>query len=360
MADNSITVLGGGNTAFGIAANLTLRGYEITLYEVPEFSDTLEPLKGNRGITLNGVAEVGEARIHKTTTDIAEALGASRLVLIAVPAYAHKPFAQVCADHVRDGQMLVVMPGTLGSLEFARIFREKGAAEGVILAETDTSPYVCRKTAPAEAHIWGTANMGLGVLPASKTADVAELLEDVFPGVVPLSNVMACGLGSMNPVVHPAGVLMNAGRIEYSRGEFYFYDEGVTPGVVRVIEKVDEERRAIGQAVGVELCTVAEGFHRAGFGPKGNLWEVLNGSRMLTQLKAPLVLENRWLTEDTPYGLGAWASMGEQFNVATPAIDSIIELASIITQLDCRTAGRTVRELGIEGMDKGAIRELLG
>ena len=61
MADKSITVLGGGNTAFGIAANLTLRGYEITLYEVPEFSDTLEPLKGNRGITLNGVAEVGEA-----------------------------------------------------------------------------------------------------------------------------------------------------------------------------------------------------------------------------------------------------------------------------------------------------------
>ena len=71
MVDKSITVLGGGNTAFGIAANLTLRGYEITLYEVPEFSDTLEPLKGNRGITLNGVAEVGEARIHKTTTDIA-------------------------------------------------------------------------------------------------------------------------------------------------------------------------------------------------------------------------------------------------------------------------------------------------
>jgi len=35
------------------------------------------------------------------------------------------------------------------------------------------------------------------------------------------------------------GVLMNAGRIEYSRGEFYFYEEGVSSSVAKVIEKVD-------------------------------------------------------------------------------------------------------------------------
>ena len=32
---------------------------------------------------------------------------------------------------------------------------------------------------------------------------------------------------------------MNAGRIEYSRGEFYFYEEGVSSSVAKVIEKVD-------------------------------------------------------------------------------------------------------------------------
>ena len=33
---------------------------------------------------------------------------------------------------------------------------------------------------------------------------------------------------NMNPIMHPAGILMNAGRIEYSKGDFYFYKEGVT------------------------------------------------------------------------------------------------------------------------------------
>ena len=47
------------------------------------------------------------------------------------------------------------MPGTLGSLEFSRILRKHGAPASVVVAETDTAPYVCRKVAPTAAHIWG-------------------------------------------------------------------------------------------------------------------------------------------------------------------------------------------------------------
>ena len=68
--------------------------------------------------------------------------------------------------------------------------------------------------------------------------------DPLFPGIQTHPDVMACGLSSMTPVVHPAGVLMNAGRIERSHGEFYFYEEGVTPAVARAIMAVDDERRA--------------------------------------------------------------------------------------------------------------------
>ena len=59
---------------------------------------------------------------------------------------------------------------------------------------------------------------------------------------------------------------MNAGRIEYSRGDFYFYEEGVMPGVCRVIYAVDRERLAVAAALGCELTPVDEAFHSAGFG----------------------------------------------------------------------------------------------
>jgi opine dehydrogenase len=352
----SLTILGGGNTAFAVAANLTLAGHTISLCELPAFAHTIEPIRHSRAIVLDGVAERGTAVLQSVTTNFAEALAANELVLLIVPAYAHQAFAEACAPHLRPGQVVVLQPGTLGSLAFARILRERGAAAGVIVAETDTAPYVCRKVAPTVAHIWGVVSgLGLGVFPARHTDRVRGLLNDFFPGVRSYGHVAACGLAAMNPVVHPAGVLLNAGRIEYARGDFYFYEEGVTPSVCRLIYAVDAERRAVARALGVALPPVDDAFHNAGFGPKGDLWATINGSRMLTQLRAPGSLESRWLTEDVPYGLAAWALLGEQFNVPTPTLRALVEVASAATGVDFWKTARTPRDLGIAGMDRQAL-----
>ena len=52
-----ITILGGGNTAFATAANLTLKGFAITLCELPEFGHTLDPVRDQGVIHLVGVEE---------------------------------------------------------------------------------------------------------------------------------------------------------------------------------------------------------------------------------------------------------------------------------------------------------------
>jgi opine dehydrogenase len=227
-----------------------------------------------------------------------------------------------------------------------------------VLAETDTAPYVCRKLTPVSAHIWGVVNgLGLGVFPATESERVRRLLEPAFPGLRLYPHVLACGLAAMNPVVHPAGVLLNAGRIEYARGDFYFYEEGVTPGVCCLIEAVDRERRAVARALGLELLPVDEAFHAAGFGPKGDLWATINGSRMLTQLRAPGSLESRWLTEDVPYGLATWALLGEQLGVATPTLRALVDLTSAALGIDFWKSARTPRDLGIAGLGREALLE---
>ncbi|HKI32563.1 MAG TPA: NAD/NADP octopine/nopaline dehydrogenase family protein [Gemmataceae bacterium] len=359
MSVSSLTILGGGNTAFAVAANLTLAGFQVTLCELPAFRHTVQPLLGTGQITLDGVAYRDTARVHAVTTDFADALAVNDLVLLIVPAYAHKPFAEACAPHLHRGHTVVLTPGTLGSLEFARVVRERRGPElfagsnGLVIAETDTAPYVCRKTGPASAHIWGVVTgLGVGVFPAARTETVCGRLEELFAGVRPHPSVLASGLAAMNPVVHPAGVLLNAGRIERSRGDFYFYEEGVTPAVCHLIYAVDRERRAIAAALGLDLLPVDEAFHRAGFGPQGDLWATINGSRMLTPLRAPGSLEGRWLSEDVPYGLGAWASLAEQLGVAAPTLRSLIQLLSAAVGIDFWKAARTTKELGIAGMSR--------
>ena len=359
MPKRSVTVLGAGNTAFAVAANLSLRGFEITIFELPAFAESLAPIREAGTIHLSGVAETGPAKIHRATSDVQEALDASDLALLIVPAYAHRPFAEACAPHLRAGQTVVLMPGTLGSLEWARILRDAGV-EGVTLAEVDTAPYVCRKTSPDGATIWGVVTgLGLGALPSTETERVREMLEPLFPGVTLYPDVMACGLSAVNPVVHPAGVLMNAGRVEYSRGEFYFYEEGVSPSVADVIMRVDRERRDIGTALSYELLPANEAFHRAGFGPKGDLWATINGSLMLTRLKAPGSLESRWLTEDIPYGLATWSLLGAQYGVETPLMRAMVDIGSVVMGFDGWTAGRGIEDLGIAGMDRERLKTLL-
>ena len=99
------------------------------------------------------------------------------------------------------------------------------------------------------------------------------MLRALFPGAVAYGSALEAGLSALNPVVHPPGVLMNAGRIERSRGEFWFYEEGVTPSVVNVIEAVDRERLALGRGAGADADAggrgVPPGGVRAGGRPLG-------------------------------------------------------------------------------------------
>jgi opine dehydrogenase len=163
----------------------------------------------------------------------------------------------------------------------------------------------------------------------------------------------------MNPIVHPAGVLMNAGRVERTRGEFYFYEEGVTESVAKVIMKVDEERRAIGSTLGYDLMPANEAFHQAGFSPKGDLWAAINGSKMLTALRAPGTLESRWLTEDIPYGLASWSLLGSQYGVCTPTMDACVSIGSIVMGFDGWEAARGVSSLGIKDLSLDQLKAYL-
>ena len=350
MTGTRVTVLGAGNTGFSLAASLALAGHEVLLWEHPDYASALAPIQDSLTIHLDGTGWTGPARLSAVTTDSGQALAWSDILLCSVPSYAHAAFAEMIRPHLRAGHILALLPGNLGTLAAFEALGET-SLQDVTLVESDTAPYVCRKIGPDRAVIWGTVPaLGIGVLPATSIAKVATRLVEFFPGLTTYSNVLAAGLSALNPVVHPAGVLLNAGRIERSRGEFWFYEEGVTPAVVAAIEAVDRERLAIGAAYGLDLLPVAAGFHRAGFGPAGDLWSVINGSRMLTALRAPGAIDTRWLTEDVPYGLGTWAALAVVAGVPTPMLDAIVTVASAVLGVDCRAATRSLGDLGIDGM----------
>ena len=75
---------------------------------------------------------------------------------------------------------------------------------------------------------------------------------------------------------------------------------------------------------------------------------------------APASVNTRYLNEDLPFGLAPWSSIGRMWDLPTPKVDAVIQIASTMTEVDYFTAGLTVDDLGIKGMSPEDVKVLIG
>jgi opine dehydrogenase len=359
MAPMKVAVLGGGNGAHTIAADLTLKGLSVNMFEMKEFAARMKTVFETSEIEMSGVAGQGTAKLKLVTTDIEEATRDVEVIFIPLPGFTVANYARLLAPHVQPHQVIILMPGTLSALEFRTALDAHGNRSKPTVAETGGLPFATRLIAPGKVKTFHIrAVCALATFPGDRVMSVYEKVKDLYP-FKPKSSVVETGLGHLTPLLHPAGCLLNAGRIERSHGEFYMYEEGMTFSVVKVIESLDTERLAIGKALGIELPTGVDMMVESAYGPKGTLWESLNGSAGLTPVKGPDSLSSRYVTEDIPFGLVAWASLGDGVGVDTPIMDALITLGSAIIGKDCWKEGRNLERMGLRGLDLQQIKKYL-
>jgi len=356
------TVVGGGNAGFGLAADLALRGVGVRLFDLPQFEQSLAPVRETGGIRVQGVRGEGLARPELVTTDPAEAVADSELVILAVPAYGQENMARVLGPYLRPDQIVVLMPGSFGgALTFLRVLRDMGRNQVPLIAECSSFVFACKKDGPDGVWIRGfKQGLPVAAVPTRETRRVAAAVADFYE-LVPADNVLFTSLNNINHVAHPAQVLMNAGRIESMGGDWSFDHEGFTPSVGRVTEAVDAERREVVKRLGLEPISLLQWYIRL-YGHQGvkgeTLYEATHNSPIWGPARAPDSLEHRYLTEDLPYGLVPISELGAQLGLETPVMNCIITLASAALGRDLRQEGRSLRQVGLEGLDRDAIIRL--
>lgn len=352
-----IAVLGGGNGAHAAAADLTLRGFTVNMYEDERFALNMQQVFGTKKIELSGAAGTGTAELAMVTSDLAAAIEGVKVILVAVPAFAHAAYAEKLAEVVTAGQIVLVLPGTFGSLMFWKAFKAHGV-EGVCVAESHTLPYATRLLGPGASLVMSRFDpLKVGVMPASRTDEVIAALDGVFPGIEAVESVVACGLSSLNPIIHVPGCILNAGRIEYAQGDFHFYTEGFTDCVARLTEAIDAERIALLDAMGYESDIAAHGI--GGAVETDSIKEAIAGDPNFAKITGPANLKNRYYSEDIPFGIATWAKLARLIGVPTPVMDSLVSLGGVLLESDCWEGGRSMAELGIEDMDLEALRAYL-
>ena len=358
MMMEKIAILGAGNGGFAFSGHLALKGFEVRLYEDPSFEKNIEEVKNKGGIEVSGAIK-GFGKVALASTDIASVLAGVKVVMIVVPAFAQMTMFKAALPYLEDGHIVVFWPGNFGEILAKKIMKEKGVSKDIKLVGTASLLYSTRKSGPNKVRInYEKLAMPIACLPAVDTLNVIKVLKEFIPQISPAKNVLEIGLTNINMVLHCGTAVLNAGWIEYTKGDFEFYWHGMTDSVCRVLEKVDEEKNAVGKALGLEIKSTLDSLNEWYPTEKGEtLHEFVTHSRAHggRGSSAPKSLTERYISEDVPVGLGFSSSLGKILNVPTPTMDSLIWLASTLNKEDYRKTARDLDCLGFSGMSKEEI-----
>ena len=360
MSKGKIAVLGAGSGGFMSAADFGLMGYEVAL-----FSRNIDKVAGVRAkggieildIDSNPTGEFGV--VACATDDIAEAVKGANVIVNPIPYFVCEEYARLVAPHLEEGQVVLCLGKGGASLTWARVLREMGIDKNVYLADCNTLPYGASRKGDAQVRLENrTQNLIIATFPGADIDHVIPVAKELYPAEHGYTlragqNAIDSILVDYNAITHTPPMVCNAGRIETGDKSFRLFGKAEnTPAVVRIIEKIDRERMAIGEKLGLKQYPLEEEIMLVKWNPAGEdyvlpLYDAIH-TPFLEVCEGPFALDVRHLTEDIPYGLVTFSSLGKLLGVPTPFTDAIITMAEGLLDRDFRSIGRTIEDLGIE------------
>ena len=211
-AFDRVTVLGGGPEARLLACLCLAEGAEVTLFSA--WGAEVSTLRDAGGITLRGAGPIGtfstgrgEGPSIRLQPEIDTAVHGAQLVFLTGAVLKQRTCAMVLAEHLREGQVLALVPGrTLGALEAAWYLRAGGCGTRLVLVEVQGLPYWIREEG-ATLHLTRAAPAACAVLPSDR-GDVVRGLLRFLPHLVAVQSVAHSGFADGSGLVEVPALLL--------------------------------------------------------------------------------------------------------------------------------------------------------
>ena len=337
-----VFIVGAGAIARGSAALLEARGHRAVIWS---------PSGASAGDLSEGLRANGALEVQCTTVLSADlaAVASCDAVLIALPGYAHKVVFDRLAASLPDGLPVIVSSHvSFGALYLQQTLAERGV----------TCPVTCWGTTAVTGRSMPggvTVNtirskIDLCTVPEVASSNGLVLCQELFGDVfVPRTGLMAITLSNLNPQNHLGIAIGNMTRME--RGEIWSQGQNITPNVGRLMEKLDAERLAIAETLGLRVRTIFEHFHYSFQIPMTNI------SQMNQMMHArgngghgPDTADSRYVTEDVPYGLVPITLLGRLTGRPAVLHQAGIDILSAMYGRDFTAENALLPALGIETM----------
>lgn len=340
------TIVGCGNAGLIHAAKLYENNNDVALLKTSTIhNDFFNTIINDNGYYVKDETNNGNEFFVKPmliTRDVKKAIEFADIIMIMTTTLQHEYIAQLISPYVRDEQIIVIVPGYMGSLIFKKYINKN-----VIYSEWETTSYNGRIVNNEYVHItFYNPRNAISCLPVNKTNFTIDILSKYFPNTkYARKNILESALHNPNMIVHPIGLLFSASRIEYSNGEFWMYKEGFTDSIINVINAFDVSKNKILNAFDCESLNY---FDAAKWRNEEDLnKDSLESFKSFAESsnKGPSFINHRYLTEDVPMGLGLFISIGKIVGVDISIQEGIMSLASALLNKDLKIQSRTIQFL---------------
>jgi opine dehydrogenase len=346
-------IIGAGSGGRAFAAYLSSQGHPVNLY--------------NRSLTRiidiqkkGGIKATGEIKgffpIDMVTQDLKRAVKDADVILIVVPASAHKDIAKKIAKYLSPDQIILLNPGrTFGTVEFRKIIEKNGINFPIFIAETQTLLFTSRELKKNGVKILKIKDsVDIAAFPEKNSFFIYDTLKDIFPQLHPIEDYLEMTLNNIGMLLHPSISLLNTGAMETGL-KFHFYSEGATNRICEVLENIQIEINKIFKVLGLKQFSFCHWVNKSYGVNKKCIFKSIQAIKAYENIMAPKKLITRYFTEDVPTGLVPMSTLAKFLGIQTPTIDAIINISSILCGINFKMEGRTIKGLDIENYIKSHI-----
>ncbi len=336
-------IIGAGNSGKAATVYLTDKGQQVTLYD--RNAEKVAALKKD-GITSTGVIET---HIDVNATEsLAEAVKGADYIMLFTLAAGHRPVARQLKGLLEQDQVIVIFNGDWGAVEFAAELGAEAAGKNVAICETGAQIFLSSSPDGVNSVNMKSIknNITLACTVKEKAAAVVEALHPLIPQLLVADNVLFTSINNSNPIIHAPVTSFNICRME--NGEDYtFYGQAASRGSIDYVCKIDKERLAVAEAVGIEGQPILDIINSFWPDKHDNLFDALTKNKSYIVTKGPTSLSHRYITEDVPFGIVPIAKLARRYGVKTPYLDAIINVLSLYLDEDFMAEGPDFEEIDV-------------
>jgi opine dehydrogenase len=351
MQRGTIGVIGSGNSARALGAYLSSQGYPVWIYA--RNLERIAAVRRTGQIRAVGMLE-GSFPVEEVTDDLERFAAACSTIFVASVTTAYTDIAELLAPYLHADHLLVLFSGKLcGSLEVAEVLRARRARSTAVI-ETD-SLFVCRAQDDYGIWIGGLKSWTLLSAPQrSMTEVLAPRLLRFFPNLERAQNLIQRGLTDFGALAHAVISIANLGSIE-RRQPLRFYCDGLSSRTVVLLEQMEREFQQVANAYETPLISMAELLNRYYGCRTESLLEAMRSVSPYQNVYAPLELDHRVLQEDTASTLVPLQALAIKAGIATPMIDAVVNIMSVLFGESVVAQGRHLGKLGWARLTRSEI-----